>query len=104
MVSEALAQGKPVVSFLTKKGSVLSKHERFLEGLRRKGEVACVESHEVGRTVGEILKNDRVSRGEQGLEGVSKGKPLPTPPYPCQPLLTPGPALDPVVEFLVKWL
>jgi KDO2-lipid IV(A) lauroyltransferase len=84
MVSEAMASGHPVVSFLPKTNGFsfrVPKHIRFLEELQEKGKVVLAAPEKVGEAV---------------LKTVSDTSQL------REPLSDTGG--DPVVEYLTKWL
>lgn len=82
MVSEALASGRPVVSFLPRTNGLfgLSKHHRFLQGLQEQGKVVLAMPEEVGKVVLNVASR------------------------PSGPPLSPSALLDPVEEFLIRWL
>ncbi len=80
MVSEALANGHPVVSFLPRSTGWLPrepKHHRFLKGMARDGKLTLAEPQAVGEAVAQAFKRN--------------------------PSLPPSPS-DPVVEHLARWL
>ena len=81
MVSEALAQRRPVVSFLPEPTAWFfrkPKYHRFLEHLHQEGRLKLVSPEKVGEAVGQ---------GVNGNGTVSAHCPS-----------------DPIVEHLVKWL